>query len=95
MAPGNKETRKRMSAAERQKRRRERLRRENVYDDYKARNAAYSRKYRAKQRRNIAAADLSKKNELLEEKRRKDRLRKQKSRNKVVERLTPTNQRSP
>ena len=95
MPPGNKETRKRMSAAERQKRRRERLRRENVYDDYKARNAGYSRKYRAKQRRKIEAEDFTKKNELLEEKRRKDRLRKQKSRNKAVERLTPTNQRSP
>ena len=66
-----------------------------MYDDYKAKNAAYSRKYRAKQRRKIEAEDLSKKNEVLEEKRRKDRLRKQKSRNKAVERLTPANQRSP
>ena len=89
------ETKKRMSAAERQKRRRERLRRENMYDDYKAKNAAYSRKCRAKQRREIEAGDLSKKNELLEERRRKDRLRKQKSRNKLVEKLTPANQRSP
>ena len=72
MAPQNKETRTRMSATERQKRRRETLRRENFCDDYKARNAAYSRKYRAKQRRKIEAEDLSKKNELLEEKRRKD-----------------------
>eukprot|EP00112_Aurelia_sp_Birch-Aquarium-sp1_P023526 Seg7039.2 transcript_id=Seg7039.2/GoldUCD/mRNA.D3Y31 product="hypothetical protein" protein_id=Seg7039.2/GoldUCD/D3Y31 len=45
--------------------------------------------------RKIEAEDLSKKNDLLEERRRKDRLRKQKSRNKVVEKLTPANQRSP
>ena len=71
------EGRKAMIAAERQKRR-VKLRRENKYENYKARNAAYSRKCRTKKMRELETQDIGKRDELLEEKRKKDRLRKQK-----------------
>ena len=71
------EGRKAMSAAERQKRRREKLRIENKYENYKARNAAYSRKYRTKKMRELETQDIGKRNELFEEKTKKDQLRKQ------------------
>ena len=89
------EGRKAMSAAERQKRRREKLRRENKYENYKARNAAYSRKCRTKKMRELETQDSGKRDELLEEKRKKDRLRKQKSRNKLLAMSTPSNEKSP
>ena len=69
--------RKAMSAAERQKRRREKLRRENKYENYKARNAAYSRKCRTKKMRELETQDIGNRNELFEEKRKKDQLRRQ------------------
>ena len=71
------EGRKAMSAAERQKRRREKLRRESKYENYKTRNAAYSRKCRTKKMRELETQEIGKRNELFEEKRKKDQLRKQ------------------
>ena len=89
------EGRKAMSAAERKKRRREKLRRENTYENYKARNAAYSRKCRTKKMRELETQDIGKSNELREEKRKKDRLRKQNICNKLLAMSTPSNDKSP
>ena len=66
-----------MSAAERLKRRREKLRRENKYENYKSRNAAYSRKCRTKKMRELETQEIGKRNELFEEQRKKDQPRKQ------------------
>ena len=77
------EGRKAMSAAERQKRRRDKLHRGKNMKT-KARNATYSRKCRTKKVRELETQDIGKRNELFEEKRKKDQLRKQYHRNKLL-----------
>ena len=73
----------------------ETLRKENKHKNYKTRNAAYSRKCTTKKMRELETHDIGKRNELLEEKRKKDRLRKQKSPNKFLARPTLSNEKSP
>ena len=59
------------------KRRREKLRRGNKYENCKARNAAYGRKCRTEKMRELETQDIGKRKELFEETRKKDQLKKQ------------------
>ncbi|KAJ8273805.1 hypothetical protein GJAV_G00105720 [Gymnothorax javanicus] len=79
-----------LSAKERQRRRREKLKSSGQYDIYKVRNTQYSREYRQKQKQIIQELPAAEKACLLEEKRENDRNRKKKSRERQRNELNMT-----
>lgn len=83
MAP--KEKKKALTAAERQRRRRQKLKKEGTYEDYKAKHARTGQKYRRKQAELLESFTEERKSQLIQERRNKDCLRKQRSRKKQAE----------
>lgn len=90
MAPPHKEKRQLLMSVARQKKRREKLR-EVLYEEYKARNAEYSRKYRRKLATAVNSLNNQDKAEYIQLKREQDELRKHKSRRKALGITTPPN----
>lgn len=82
MAPKEKES---LTAAERQRRRREKLKREGGYEEYKAKHARTVQKYRMKQAELLKSFTEEKKAQVIKQRRKKDCLRKQKSRRKQAQ----------
>ena len=87
MAPTHKE--KALKAAERQRKRREKLKREGLYEQYKAKNTSYSRKFRERQAHALETLNQKHKARIIQDRREKNRVRKQKSRAKLAEKTTP------
>ena len=83
MAP--KDKKKALTAAERQRRRRQKLKNEGTYEDYKAKHARTGQKYRRKQAELLESFTEERKAQLIQERRNKDCLRKQRSRKKQAE----------
>lgn len=76
----DKKVTKPLSAAERQRRRRDKLKKQGTYTDYRAKEAAYSRKYRENLVKKVEVMEHQEQTQFLEEKRKKNRLRKQRHR---------------
>ena len=85
----NSNKKKPLSAAERQKKRREKLKNEGRYEEYKAKHASIVKKYRKKQAVRLESLTVEEKDQLVKERREKDRIRKQKSRAKAKKLLSP------
>jgi hypothetical protein len=84
----NTNKKKPLSAAERQNKRREKLKKEGRYEEYKAKHANTVKKYREKQTLRLESLTVEEKHQLVLE-RREDRIRKQKSRAKTGTVLSP------
>ncbi len=85
----NPNKKKPLNAAERQKKRREKLKNEGRYEEYKAKHASTVKKYREKQAARLESLTVEEKDQLVAERREKDRIRKQKSRAKLRSVLSP------
>ena len=84
----NSNKKKPLTAAERQKKRRERLKNEGRYEEYKAKHASTIKKYRERQAAKLESLTVEEKDKIVKE-RREDRIRKQKSRAKTGTVLSP------
>ena len=85
----NPNKKKPLNAAERQKKRREKLKNEGRYEEYKAKHASTVKKYREKQAVRLESLTVEEKDQLVAERREKDRIRKRKSRAKIRSVLSP------
>ena len=87
MAP--KEKAKPLTATERQRRRREKLKKEGKYEEHKAKHISTMKRYRKRQADMFNSLTREEQAKIVQERREKDRLRKQKSRSKAAETATP------
>jgi len=74
-----------VSAAERQRKRRLKLKEEGIYEQYKVKNAQYSRTYHLKQKNDLKMLPKEESSRLVEERREKDRERQLRCRKKKKE----------